>query len=972
MLVFGTFRMDPLNQQLWWGSRLVSLPPKTFAVLCYLVERPQRLITKRELLDALWRDIHVGEAVLKTHLKEIRQALGDSVKTPRFIETVHRRGYRFVAPIEQDPPAPKLLSTPPLRSVLVGRKEPLSRLAELLETARGGQRGTLFVTGEPGIGKTALVDTFFGPLAERGDVWLGRGQCIEQYGAGTTFLPVLEALGSLCRGPDAPRIVEVLRRHGPTWLVQLPELLDEAGRAALERTSGVATPERALRELSEAIGVLAQLRPFVWLLEDLQWADYSTLDAVSYLARRNDASRLLIVGTYRSVEIRIAEHPLRAIVQSLSLHEQCQQLELRHLTEADVAEYLAARFPGHAFPLELSEVIVRRTTGNPLFIERVVDDWIKQGQLGRAAGTWSLAVPLDVVSQSVPASILAMIERETERLSEIEGKVLEVASVVGNEFTTSAVAAALGEDVVRVDDLCSRWARHGRFLAPGRGERENSETATYQFIHALYHQVIYHGIGQARRARLHQSIGEHAEALQSDQPQGAVLASHFERAHDVPRALRYRRVAGDQALGRSAYRQAVNHFRAAIELCGRVPAPESQRLELELQVALGVPLAMTLGYAAPEVETCYVRATALSRELRGTPQSFPVMSGLATFYLMRGRYLESARVGEAFLGLATREQDTGAELEANIVLGTCCLFMGELERSVSYFERALVLYDPVHHRAHRFVYQQDAYVLAQTYLAWAHWVLGYPDQALGRVQAALQVAREVAEPYNVAIALFNLGHMHQWRGEVDAAKRCADALLALCAEHGFSFLLAAGTELSGAALVQQGEVERGLALLRAGWAGHQATGAEMGGTYWRAVLADACLRAGAFEEAGQVLVEALAVADERSERGWKPELYRLHGELCQVAPTRAPRLPDLGDASADPEHAFAHAIALARVLRATSLELRAATSLGKLWLRQGKRAEARALLAEVCQRLDEGSDTPDQRDARALLVEGAY
>ena len=960
--------MDPLNQQLWWGSRLVSLPPKTFAVLRYLVERPQRLITKRELLDALWRDVHVGEAVLKTHLKEIRQALGDSVKTPRFIETVHRRGYRFVAPIEQDPPAPKPVSTPPLRSLLVGRQEPLSRLAELLDTARGGQRGTLFVSGEPGIGKTALVDAFFGPRAERGDVWLARGQCIEQYGAGATFLPILEALGGLCRGPDAARIVEVLRRHGPTWLVQLPELLDDAGRVALERTSGVATPERALRELSEVVGVLTQLRPLIWLLEDLQWADYSTLDAVSYLARRNDTARLLIVGTYRSVEIRLAEHPLRAIVQSLSLHEQCQQLELRHLTEGDVAEYLAARFPGHAFPLELAEMIVRRTTGNPLFIERVVDDWIKQRQLSRATGTWSLSVPLDVVSQSVPASILAMIERETERLSEVEGKVLEVASVVGNEFTTSAVAAALGEDIVGVDELCSRWARHGRFLAQGRVERENA-TTSYQFIHALYHQVIYHGIGQARRARLHQSIGEHAEALQGDQPQGAALASHFERAHDVPRALRYRRVAGDQALGRSAYRQAVNHFRAAIELCRRVPAPESQRIELELQVALGVPLAMTLGYAAPEVETCYVRATALSRELGGTAQSFPVMSGLATFYLMRGRYLESARIGEAFLGLATRDQDTGAELEANIVLGTCWLFMGDFERSVSYFERALVLYDPLRHRAHRFVYQQDAYVQAQTFLAWAQWILGYPDQALGRVQAALQVARQVAEPHNVAIALFNVGHIHQWRGEVDAAKRCADALLELCAEHGFSFLLAAGTELSGAALVQQGEVGRGLGLLRAGWAGHQATGAEMGGTYWRAVLADACLRAGAFDEAGQVLVEALAVADERSERGWKPELYRLHGELCQVAPGRASRLPDLGDGSADPRRSFDHAIALARELRATSLELRAATSLGQLLLRQGKRAEARALLADVCQRIDEGSDTPDQRDARALIAE---
>ena len=968
MLVFGSFRLDPLNQELWRGPTLVRLPPKTFAMLSYLVERPLRLVTKQELLDALWQDVHVGDAVLKTHLKEIRQALEDSVKAPRFIQTVHRRGYRFVAPVERElkPPARDRTESPTPGTLLVGRAEPLARLADILEVVRAGRHGVVFITGEPGIGKTSLVNGYFDPLATQGDVWLARGQCIEQYGTGATLLPVLEALARTCRAPGGPRVIEALRRHAPTWLVRMPELIDETTLSTLQRTAGVATPERMLRELAQALSALAELRPVVLLLEDLHWADYSTLDLVSYLARRTDLARVLLVCTYRSIELRLSAHPLRAIVDDLSLREQCETLELRHLSEGDVGEYLATRFLGNEFPLELARITQRRTSGNPLFVTRVLDDWIKQGQLSRASGGWRLCATLEVLARSVPASIMAMIERETDRLSELERSVLEVASVVGNEFSAAGVAAALSEDLVRVDELCSRWRRQGRFLQPGGALGDPAEPSTYQFIHALYHQVIYLAIGPERRARLHQFIGERAERLQLDEPQGALLATHFERSHDLGRALRYRRLAGDQALGRSAYRQAVDHFRAAIALCARLTERESRALELELQVSLGVPLAMTLGYAAPDVEACYRRAACLSEQLGSTPQSFPVMSGLATFYLMSGRYVESERIGEEFLSLATRQREDGAALEANLVLGTACLFMAEFQRSVSHLERAIALYDPERQKTHRFVYQQDAYVLAKTYLAWAEWLLGHPDRALEHVQEASHAARGVGEPYNVAVASFNLGLIHHWRREPSAARSWASNLSALCMEHGFSFLLAAATELQGAALVEQGEGERGLSLLRQGWAAHAATGAELGGTYWRAVLADACMRAGVFDEARELLLQALVVVGDRSERIWESELYRLHGELCRQAPEHAPALPQLGGGAPDPERAFVYAIDLARQRGAGSHELRAALGLARLWSSRGRNVAARELLAGVIGRFDSGQQTADLREAHAL------
>jgi tetratricopeptide (TPR) repeat protein len=258
-------------------------------------------------------------------------------------------------------------------------------------------------------------------------------------------------------------------------------------------------------------------------------------------------------------------------------------------------------------------------------------------------------------------------------------------------------------------------------------------------------------------------------------------------------------------------------------------------------------------------------------------------------------------------------------------------------------------------------------VLAKTYLAWAQWLLGHPDRALAHSQEAGRAARDLGEPYNIAVASFNVGLIHQWRREPNAAQSSASVLVALCTEHGFSFLHAAATELHGAALVEQGESDRGLALLRQGWAAHRGTGAELGGTYWRAELADACMRSGAFDEASQILLEALNIARERAERIWQCELYRLYGELCRQAPERAPALPELGFGdSSGAERAFVYAIELARATGARSHELRASISLARLWSSRGNQAAAHDLLAGVVQHFDGGQQTGDLRDACAL------
>ena len=337
--------LDLANERLWYGDQARVLRPKTFALLRYLVEHPGQLLTKATLLEALWPETTVSEVVLAVCIRELRQALGDDARTPRFIETVHRRGYRFIGhlPIVHPSAPHTAAATPP--PLLVGRAQELDALHRGLATALTGVRQILFVTGEAGLGKTTLVDAFLTAVAEQGPLWIGRGQCLDHYGAGEAYLPVLEALERLCRGPGGLEIVELLRQQAPTWLVQMPGLVRPAELEGLQRRVLGTTRERMLRELAEALDVLTAARPLVLVLEDLHWSDYATLDVLAVLARRREPARLLLLGTYRPPDALQRGHPLQTVQHELQLHGQCAELPLPLLTEAAVADYLAIRFP---------------------------------------------------------------------------------------------------------------------------------------------------------------------------------------------------------------------------------------------------------------------------------------------------------------------------------------------------------------------------------------------------------------------------------------------------------------------------------------------------------------------------------------------------------------------------------------------------------------------------------------------------
>lgn len=445
-------RVEVANEWAWCGARRLTLTPRAFAVLRHLVEHRGRLITKAELFTTVWRDAIVSDAALASCIRDLRKALGDSSDAPRYIQTVHRRGFRFIGPV---PPPPAVVSTAGSTApaggapagfigssraapTLVGREADLARLHARLVRALSGQRQVVFVTGEPGIGKTALVERFLAEVGEANTLRIGCGQCVEQYGAGEAYLPVHEALGRLGRAAGGAQLVQILKRHAPTWLGQLPGLLSDRDVEAVQRRSQGATRGRMLRELAEALDALTLDAPLVLLLEDLHWSDSATVELLGMLARRRDASRLLVIGTYRPADVAAATaHPLGWVKHELQSHGCCDEISLEFLSAAAVGQYLSRRFPAHGLPSELALVLHRNTDGNPLFLVNTIDYLIDQGQLREVDGQWRLAGLAEDVASRVPETLWQLVERQVERLTVDEQAVLVAASAAGVEFSAA-------------------------------------------------------------------------------------------------------------------------------------------------------------------------------------------------------------------------------------------------------------------------------------------------------------------------------------------------------------------------------------------------------------------------------------------------------------------------------------------------------------------------------------------------------
>ena len=999
-IIFDSFCLDRPNECLWRGPEVVKLRPKAYAVLNQLISRPGQLVTKEELLAAVWPETFVGEAVLKVTVRQLRDALADDSKSPRYIETAHRRGYRFIGKIGECFTLPSRDGNQQTKTEVanvtkrerelpmgfVGRDEALARMRRWLQKTLAGERQMIFVIGEAGIGKTALVDTFARYAGFDRSIRIGTGQCLEQYGVGEAYMPILEAIGRLCREDE--RVVEVLRAHAPMWLMQMPSLLSNAEREALSREVSGATRERMLREMGEALEALTAEQPLVLILEDLHWSDYATLDLISYIATQRRPAHLMVIATYRTVELIVSGHPLKAVKQELLGKQQCEELPLAYLNEEAIAKYLSVRFPGNSFPDGLASLICERTEGNPLFMVNVVDYLLTDGLIVRHEGNWQLVAGIETVEIGVPDSIKQMIEKQIDVLDPEIQRILEAASVAGREFSTLAIVAALAEDRANVEARCDQLARQRRFIHDcGVQVLPNGEVAgRYGFIHALYRNVLCNRVSSTRRVQFHRRIGERGEEIYGERAReiATELAMHFERGSDYERAVKYLKQAADNAIRRFAYQEAVTLAQRGLELVANLPDTRARtEQELCLQLTLGVPLMATKGYAAAEVGNVYRRARALCQQLGETPDVSEVLWGLWAYHIVRAE-LETAReIANEFLRLADRLPYPGLAMRGHLAMEITLVHIGEFALCMDHFQKVLSYYDHERHRDDVFLYSQNTGVAMLSYGAWALWFIGQPDQALERMQEALALARELSEPHGLAHALYFASILHHLRREERLAQEYAEAAIEISNEHGLVLYQAMSTVTRGWSLVEQGSQEEGIALLRQGIAAHEGTGTQIALPHFLAVLAESLGRAGRAEEGLRLFNDALELARRNDEGCYLAELYRVKGELelmrgrqrvlSRAATGGKGKLNTEGSAAAEreAEACFHESIRIAQEQKAKSWELRATMSLARLYQDQGKRKRGRNLLAPVYASFTEGFDTLDLREAKALLDDGS-
>jgi DNA-binding winged helix-turn-helix (wHTH) protein/predicted ATPase len=976
---FGCFQLDRDSACLWQGEQRLTLRPKTFELLVHLVEHAGELVRKETLLEAVWPDTAVADGVLTTSMGELRKVLGEVAKQPQYIATVHRRGYRFIAPVTvvdsqetsaiQDTPL-TAAAHPPRHAphgpgqpgvVPVDREAELACLQQWLQGAGHGQRQVVFVTGEAGIGKTTLVDAFLAQTAPYQPL-VGRGQCLDHYGAGEAYLPLLEAFGQMGQTAYGARVIEVLRQQAPGWWLQLPALWSTPTVPSLQPQAPGVTRERMLRELAEAVEILAQDHLVVVVLEDLHWSDVSTLDWLAYVARRRAPAHLLLLGTYRPIDAVVREHPIRAVTQELRVHGQCEELLLPYLSEAGVAAYVAQRFGDTVCSPALVRALHQRSNGNPMFLTIVVEEMARQGRLQvPATGGERLASQAAPVIVDVPESLRHLIDQQLERLAPDERHCLELASVAGREFSAAAVAAGTNHSVEEMEAQCTALARRGQFIQARGTETwpDGTIAARYGFTHDLYQQVAYQRLGVARRVRLHRQLATRLETAHGPRASelAAELAWHYEQGRDHPRAIPYLQQAAATAVRRYAHQEAIDYLQRALAILQTLPAtPERLQQELHVHVALGGPLMAIRGQTAPEVEQTYNQAYALCQQVEDTAQMLPVLAGLRLFYVMQAAHQTAQELGQRLLLLAQRHQDRAFWLEAQVALGGECFFLGQFDQAFVHLQQGMTPEELQAPPSARVVHHPR--ISCHVFASWVLWCLGYPDQALGHAQEALTQAQRLSNPYILMWCQSLVAQLYVLRGEAATARQLAEASVALATTLEAPFWSARSTFMRAIALTRQGYTAEGLAQMQQGWAAIQTTGVRLNRSYFLARLAEALLYAGQADAGLTVLSEALAFIDTSGEHWWEAECHRLWGECLLALPE-----PPAGEVAAR----FQHALELARRQQARALELRAAMSWSRWWQQQGKRQQAQQVLTEVYGWFSEGLDTADLQEARTLL-----
>jgi DNA-binding winged helix-turn-helix (wHTH) protein/tetratricopeptide (TPR) repeat protein len=970
---FATFTFDGANACLRRGDQQLQLSPKDCALLDYFIRNRERTIAHAELLQAVWPSVAVGPDVLKVRVRRLRRLLDDDAGAPRYIANVHGEGYRFIALPEEAAACRR----EPTRGLLVGRSAELQQLRAAFQRAQHGERQLVLLRGEPGIGKTALIEEFCAELdapAQSERVWLGRGQCVELFGQGEAYLPVMEALQRIGKSSAAPELKAVLRRCAPTWLYHLGELIDAEESNRLRELAAGRAPERMLRELAEALEATALIGSppvVVLVLEDLHWADASTINLLSLLSRRREPARLLVVGSYRPSDAPANVHQLPLALSELLGHGLATQITLHPLSERDVMEYCATRFEGAEIPTALAPALWRRTGGNPLFLHSIVQLLCARGLLQHVSGQYVFEPEWEDALSEIPADIRELLSGQRARLREIERAVLESASIVGTHFSAASVAAALDVTQESVEALCSRLAEDERFVRRAGVEEwpDGTTTERFEFKHALYRDLWREHIGEDRRVEWQRRIGLRRELGYSSTTIGiaAELALRFQDARDYLRAGSYCKLAAEHALQRGAYAEATAHVSTGFELQARASGDDAQQLELSLHVVHSTVLSFTAGFAAAETEAALQRALTLSDRLGNAPARVAAMRGLHKVMFSRGKRRETRLLAEQLLELSERGSNPTAQAMARGVLAHVMVVQGEYEASLRTALQALEQYRAHPNPALVSISGYDPEVMSLTYAATAQQMLGFPDRAARYTHEMLETLERVTHPFILGSAHWAAAWLYNERREPLKAKEHGERSYAIALEQGLPELLPIAEANLGCTAIVEGNALRAATHLEHALVTMRPAGSETYRPWVLALVADAYRSLGEWQRAAAAVDEAGAIGAAHGGIAYDAELERIRGQLVldSAETSQGRTIPPAAVASA--ERHFQRALEMARAFQARWWELRSSLALGSLWRRVGEDRAAQNLVSQTYNLFSEGLELRELQAARKFL-----
>jgi len=908
--------------------------------------------------------------------------------------------FRFLAP---EPPVPAE-PTP-----FVARDRELGALAGALERATAGKGGVCFVTGEPGSGKTALLAEFARrALTDDPELLVAWGQCSAFTGEGDPYFPFQSIIRRLAGegqyplppgglGSDyarrlwrrLPATVDALLDHGPdlvrrfisgTELLalarvhsgvkpdRLKRLQESAEQPALPSVQQAALFEQVTRVLC----ALAQRRPLLLIVDDMQWIDPGSVGLLFHLARRMAESKMLLVGAYRPEEAaprREAEaRPLLGVIEELRRAFGDIQIDLMH---SEGVAFVTALIDSESN--ELGEGFRARlfghTSGNPLFTIELLRGMQQRGEIRRnRLGRWVEGPQLSW--DKLPARVEAVIAGRLGQLSTACRRLLSAASVEGEEFTAEVVADVLQEDVQQVCGLLSQEAGKQACLVTAQAVRQvgGQSLALYRFRHGLFQTYLYRHLDVVEKARLHGLVGGRLEqvygqSLDQLPEMPHALARHFEAAGLAEKAVRYYTLAGKYALRLSANWEATSHFYSALRLLQTTPAmPERDRQELDLQLSLGPPLTATKGWAPPELAAAYARAQELCETIGDDAQLIPALWLLATYRIGRSEHAEADKLVERLSRLAGRAGDPALVALASLQVSP--FYQGRFAEARWLLERASAVRDVEQQRDLALRYGLAPAVVGQAYLAECLCLLGFPDQAGQRMQEVRSLAEQVQHPMALCYALGRSCWSAALLGELEGLRGHAVALGGVAAKFGLANFALASRFFEEWAANQGGTpTAEGIAAMHEALEQYRATGTILNRTAFLALFGQACGAAGQVARGLAAVDESLALADRTGEMWFQAEAWRTKGELLRL---QAGSREDPEEVLCAAEACFEVAQQVARQQGARWLELRAVLSLCQLWQNRSP-GKGLDLLETIVDQLSEGLDTKDMRQANALV-----